>query len=183
MSCRESGPPRDVYPCIFPLFPFFMNIAGRKALVIGGGSVALRRTRALLTCGATVTVISPEFHEDFSVLSQIYGENLRLVKKRIEKVKDLDFAGVFIAVLATNNRELNRDLGEQARKAGILVSVSDAPEECSFFFPALVTEGEVAVAVSAGGCPSLTRRLSDRLRAVWSGWVQEAKRGEVIFLD
>jgi precorrin-2 dehydrogenase/sirohydrochlorin ferrochelatase/precorrin-6A/cobalt-precorrin-6A reductase len=178
-------------PRVFPLFPFFMNIAGRRVLVVGGGFVALRRTRTLLACGAAVTVVSPEFHADFHALSRTYGKNLRLVERRAEKTemekiemkksvrKELDFADVFIAVLATDDRELNRGLGERARKAGVFVSVADAPEECSFFFPSLVAEGEVGVAVSAGGCPSLTRRLTDRLRAVWSGWVREAKKGDV----
>jgi precorrin-2 dehydrogenase/sirohydrochlorin ferrochelatase/precorrin-6A/cobalt-precorrin-6A reductase len=175
-------------PRVFPLFPFFINIAGRRVFVVGGGPVALRRTRTLLACGAAVTVVSPEFHEGFYALSRTYGENLRLVEKRAEKAeaemeeiegKELDFADVFMAVLATGDRELNRVLGERARKAGIPVSVADAPEECSFFFPSLVAEGEVAAAVSAGGCPSLTRRLADRLRAVWSGWVREAKEGDL----
>jgi precorrin-2 dehydrogenase/sirohydrochlorin ferrochelatase/precorrin-6A/cobalt-precorrin-6A reductase len=158
----------------FPLFPFFVNIVGRSVLVVGGGAVALRRVRTLLACGAVVTVVSPEFHEDFDALSRARGENLRMIKRRYET---RDFGGIFMAVPATNDRELNRGIGERAREAGIPVSVADAPEECSFFFPSLVTEGEVAVAVSAGGCPSLNRRLADRLRGVWRNWVEEAKRG------
>jgi precorrin-2 dehydrogenase/sirohydrochlorin ferrochelatase/precorrin-6A/cobalt-precorrin-6A reductase len=161
----------------FPLFPFFVDLADRGVLVVGGGSVALRRARALLTCGASVTVVSPEFHKGFDTLSLFCKKNLRLVESRYE-ARDFDgILGVFMVVLATNDRKLNREIGERARKAGIPVSVADAPEECTFFFPSLVAEGEVAVAVSAGGRPWLNRRLSDRLREVWRGWVEEAERG------
>jgi precorrin-2 dehydrogenase/sirohydrochlorin ferrochelatase/precorrin-6A/cobalt-precorrin-6A reductase len=159
----------------FPLFPFFMDIAGRKALVVGGGAVALRRARTLLACGAAVTVVSPKFHGDFDALSQAYKKNLRLLEDRYEA---RHFDDAFVVVSATDDRKLNRDIGERARKAGIAVSVSDAPEECTFFFPSLISEGQVAVAVSAGGRPSLNRRLSDRLRVVWSGWVEEEKTRE-----
>jgi precorrin-2 dehydrogenase/sirohydrochlorin ferrochelatase/precorrin-6A/cobalt-precorrin-6A reductase len=169
---------RDSCPRRFPLFPFFVDIAGRKVLVVGGGPVALRRVRALLACGASVTVVSPKFHQGFGVLSQAHGENLRLIERRYEKhdFEEGDFGDIFMAVAATNDRVLNRRLGARGRKAGIPVSVADAPEECSFFFPSLVTEGEVTAAVSAGGCPSLNRRLSRRLREVWRDWVREAKR-------
>jgi precorrin-2 dehydrogenase/sirohydrochlorin ferrochelatase/precorrin-6A/cobalt-precorrin-6A reductase len=156
-----------------PLFPFFTNIAGRSVLVVGGGVVALRRVRTLLSCGATVTVVSPKFRQEFGALSQEHGGNLRLIERRYEK-SYLD--DVFMAVVATNDRKVNREGGEDARRAGIPVSVADAAEECSFFFPSLVTEGAVAAAVSAGGCPSLARRLAERLRGVWSVWVEEARR-------
>ena len=176
--------------CPFPLFPFFVDIAGRKVLVVGGGSVALRRVRTLLACGAAVTVVSPAFHGGFRALSQAHGENLRLVERRYGEDDSREsgsresgfgesgFGDVFMVVAATDDRALNRRLGERGRKAGIPVSVADAPEECSFFFPSLVAEGEVAAAVSAGGRPSLNRRLSRRLREVWSDWVREAKRAD-----
>ncbi|MDR1873931.1 MAG: precorrin-6A reductase [Synergistaceae bacterium] len=171
---RETCP----YARSFPFFPLFMNIAGRSVLVVGGGAVALRRVRTLLTCGADVTAISPEFHASFAGLSdEVRGNGpppkLKLIEARCETCR---FENIFMAVLATNDRELNRRLGEEARRAGVHVSVADAPEECTFYFPALIAEGEVVAAVSTGGrSPGLNRRLSDRLRGVWRDWVKEEK--------
>ena len=152
-----------------------MNIAGCRVLVVGGGAVALRRVRTLLTCGAFVTVVSPEFHKDFEELSLTHKNNLRLIERRYE-ARDFGDIDIVMALPATNPRQLNRGSGEGARKAGIPVSVADAPEECTFFFPSLTAEGEVAVAISAGGRPSLNRCLSERLRAVWRDWVKQAEQ-------
>jgi precorrin-2 dehydrogenase/sirohydrochlorin ferrochelatase/precorrin-6A/cobalt-precorrin-6A reductase len=163
----------------FPFFPLFTNVADRHVLVVGGGSVALRRTRSLLTCGAAVTVISPEFHAGFDELSPAGApgnesrNKLKLIKSRCETH---DFQGVFMAVLATNDRELNRRLGEEARRTGAHVSVADAPEECTFYFPALVAEGDTVAAVSTSGhSPDMSRRLAARLSEVWRDWVGEEK--------
>ncbi|MDR3230447.1 MAG: precorrin-3B C(17)-methyltransferase, partial [Synergistaceae bacterium] len=162
----------------FPPFPLFTDIAFRSAVVVGGGAVALRRVRTLLTCGALVTVVSPEFHEGFGEIAsdEKHGKNLLLIERRCGE-RDID--GAFMVILATNDRALNRRLGEEARRRNIPVSVADAPGECAFFFPSLIDGGDAVAAVSTGGrSPGLNRRLSDRLRGVWRGWVEAEKREE-----
>lgn len=161
-------------PRRFPLFPFFTDIADRKVVVVGGGEVAARRVRTLLACGALVTVVSPVFHKAFD------EDSLKKNIGRIERAyRAGDMENAFMVVLATNDRELNRRLGTEARRAGQHVSVADAREECSFFFPALVMEGDIAVAVStAGSSPGLCKRLTDRLRKVWHTWISEERESE-----
>lgn len=152
-----------------PLFPMLVDIEKRKAVIAGGGTVALRRARTLAKCGADVHIVSPEFADGFDC------EGFILHKKAWESS---DGAGAFLIVAATGDRELNRRIGAEAKAAGVPVSVADAAEECSFSFPSLVTEGETAVCVSAGALsPKLTRRLADRLREVWPSWVAEEKSG------
>ncbi len=158
---RRLGLPRP------PLFPMLTDIEKRKAVIAGGGAVAMRRARTLARCGAEVHVVSPEFAEGFE------GQGFILHRKKWENG---DGDGAFIIVAATGDRGLNRRVGEEAKAAGIYVSVADAAEECSFFFPSLVTEDETAVCVSAGALsPKLTRRLADRVREVWPSWVAEEK--------
>ncbi len=158
---RRLGAPRP------PLFPMLTDVEKRKTVIAGGGSVALRRARTLAKCGAEVHVVSPEFAEGFEEGPFI------LHRKRWESA---DGEGAFMIIAATGDRGLNRRIGEEAKEAGVPVSVADAAEECSFYFPSLVTEGEAAASVSAGALsPRLTRRLADRLREVWGGWVAEEK--------
>ena len=150
-----------------PLFPMLTDIEKRKAVIAGGGKIALRRARTLAKCGAEVHAVAIDFAEGFE------GEGFILHRKRWESS---DGAGAFLIVAATDDRELNRRIGAEAKAAGVPVSVADAAEECSFYFPSLVTDGEAAASVSAGALsPKLTRRLADRLREVWPAWVAEEK--------
>lgn len=151
-----------------PLFPMLTDIEGRKAVIAGGGSVALRRAGTLALCGAEVHVVSPDFLEGF------YGGRFTLHRKKWEH---RDMEGAFLVVAATDDRDLNRAIGAEARGRGLPVSVADAAGECTFAFPSLVAKGAAAACVSTGGLsPALTRRLADRLRSVWDGWVDGERR-------
>ena len=149
-----------------PLFPVMRDIEGRLVLVVGGGAVARRRAETLLRCGARVRAVSPRFCADFPEVAE------RL--QRAFAPEDLD--GALLAVAASGSRTTNREASRRARERGIPVSVADNAAEGDFFFPSLVASGAAAASVSSAGLScSLTRRLSDRLRAVWEGWVAEER--------
>ena len=48
-----------------PYFPIFVDISGRQVTVVGGGSVALRRSETLLYFGVDIKVIAPEIIRDY----------------------------------------------------------------------------------------------------------------------
>jgi precorrin-6A/cobalt-precorrin-6A reductase len=151
-----------------PYFPMWIDLRGKTAVVVGGGEVALRRARTLKKCGAVVKVVSPVLREEFA------DEGFETVRRKWE-ARDLD--GAFLAVAATNDRSVNREIGAGAKAAGIPVSVADERSECTFLFPSFVAEGDASVSVSTGGgSPQLVRRLADRLREVWPAWVAEDKQ-------
>lgn len=116
-------------------FPLFVDLSGKQAVLIGGGAVSARRAEVLLRFGAAVMVIAPELKASFPdgviYLSRPYAPG--------------DLQEAFLAVAATDDRAVNRTVGEEARRRGIPVSVADCPEECTFFFPA-VCEGETLIA-------------------------------------
>jgi precorrin-2 dehydrogenase / sirohydrochlorin ferrochelatase len=136
-------------------YPVFLDLAGRRAVVAGAGPVALRKARGLLEAGALVTVVAPEWEPEFEDLP------VRRLRRRF-RASDLD--GAVLAFAATNDRRVNRRVGEEARKRGILVNVADAPEECCFIVPARVRRGGMQIAVSTGGrSPRLAAELRRRL--------------------
>ena len=51
-----------------PHYPLALDLRGRRAVVVGGGTVALRRTRGLLGSGANVVVIAPEVVPELAAL-------------------------------------------------------------------------------------------------------------------
>ncbi|MFQ9918371.1 MAG: NAD(P)-dependent oxidoreductase [Flavonifractor plautii] len=91
---------------------------------MGGGAVACRRAEVLSRFGAEVTVIAPRCKtppQGIQWEGRPYAPG--------------DLAGAALAVAATDDRAVNRAVGEEARALGIPVSVADCPEECTFFSP------------------------------------------------
>ena len=137
-------------------FPMFVDLTGKKTVVVGCGHIALRRIRVLLQFGAAVTVIAPEsleLPEGVTYLPRTYRSG--------------DLQGAFLAVAATDDRQVNRQVGLDARALGIPVTVADRQEECTFFFPAVCTgENLVAGVVSDGTDHHKTARAAKAIRSV-----------------
>ena len=124
-------------------FPVFIPLKGQPVLLIGGGKVALRRAQTLARFGAELTVVAPEILPAFTPLARCL-----LRPFRPEDVRE----GYRLVIAASSDREANRTAGERARALGIPVSVADAKEESTFFFPAVIEGGGiVAGLISKGG--------------------------------
>ena len=50
-------------------FPLFIKMDGRKVMVIGGGSVALRKIRILIEYGADIRMISSKITDELKLLA------------------------------------------------------------------------------------------------------------------
>lgn len=121
-------------------FPLFIDLNGKNAVIIGGGKIALRRAGVLLSFGAKVTIIAPE--------CEAVPEGAVFYQRRYQQG---DLADAFIAVAATNDREINRLVGLEAAECGIPVSVADCKEESSFYFPAICTGNGLVAGIVSGG--------------------------------
>lgn len=143
----------------FPHYPVFLNIVEKKCVVVGGGKVALRKVKVLLSHGASVTVISPTLCSEVLELA----ENNRInVLQRQFRPGDLHDA--FIAVAATDNRDTNCLVIEEARSKAILVNVVDDAEKSDFIVPAQMRREDITIAVStAGKSPALARKIRKKL--------------------
>lgn len=137
-------------------FPLFVDLSGRKAVLIGGGTIASRRIAALRLFGCRIVVISPEL--------KCSPEGLEWLERGYEPG---DLEGAAIAVAATDRREVNHAVWEEARKRGIPISVADREGECSFYFPAICTgENLIAGVVSTGKDHHRTARAAREIRKV-----------------
>ena len=140
-------------------FPAFLNIRGKKCVVVGGGNVALRKVRMLLECGAYVTVISPTLLQD---LAQLAKKKSIAVMRRDYKPADLKRAVLVVA--ATDVKEVNRKVANEAKGRGIFVNVVDDPDPCDFIVPSTIRRGELTVAIStAGKSPALAKKIRRNL--------------------
>ena len=141
-------------------FPLFIDLSKAPVAVVGGGAVALRRVRTLLACGAEVCVIAPRAVAGLADLART-GE-IRWERRRYRAG---DLAGTRLAAACTDDAAVNEDIAAEALARGIPCSAAHDRGAGSFWFPALVREGNlVAGIVSADGDHAAVRRAAKIMR-------------------
>jgi len=137
------------------LYPIFLNLAGKKCLVAGGGAVAARKIESLAAAGAAVTVVAP----------MLCPAARALVDKGSARWIEGPFTpqamdGATLVIAATNVDVVNREVSRMAAERGIPVNVVDQPELCSFFVPSVARRGGLVIAISTSGkSPAVAKRL------------------------
>ncbi|MFO7990581.1 MAG: precorrin-2 dehydrogenase/sirohydrochlorin ferrochelatase family protein [Thermodesulfobacteriota bacterium] len=133
-------------------YPIFLNVKDRPCLVVGGGRVGARKTSTLVSAGASVTVVSPEFGDQLAAMPGIQREH------RFFDPEDLE--GVFLVFAATSDTAVNQWILAEAQKAGVLCNSADAPDQGDFILPAVMRRGDLICAVSTSGAsPALARKI------------------------
>lgn len=135
------------------LLPVALNIKDKRCLIVGGGPVAERKARALLECGARVTVVAPQLCDGFASLGGRFEHRAHCVHEGDCKVFELIFA-------CTDDHATNRAIAREARWFGIWCNIADDPQASDFHTAAIVRRGDICVGVTTGGgSPALARHL------------------------
>jgi precorrin-2 dehydrogenase/sirohydrochlorin ferrochelatase len=137
-----------------------LNIKGKRAVVIGGGTEGIRKVRALLGQGCKITVISNRFNR--FLIEQASLGKIELVKARLRDANILDsYSDVFLVLAATNDRDLNRKIIERGRSLRAFVYAADDPSVSDFSYASIINiEGIVQVAISTSGkSPLMARKI------------------------
>jgi precorrin-2 dehydrogenase / sirohydrochlorin ferrochelatase len=160
-------------------YPIFVELTGRRCVVIGGGLVAEKKVAELLAAGACVTVISPTITDG---LREFLAQGSIFHVERAHQEGDLvDYELVFAA---TDDPNVNAKAFREARSRRIWINSADDPAHCDFILPGVVRRGALTVAVSTGGAsPAATRAIREELEnyftADYASFVQiasEARR-------
>lgn len=155
------------------LFPMFVKLERRTCLVVGAGAVGEQKIASLLGTGARIRVVAlqatPAVHE-WAAAGKI--------ELALRAFVDDDLDGAFLAIVATQSRDLNLHIYREAESRGILCNVVDVPDLCAFYYGAVVRRGDLQIAVStAGHSPTLAQRLRIRLEQEfgpeYETWVAE----------
>lgn len=160
-------------------FPAFLDLRGRRCLVVGGGEIGERKTRALLDCGAQVTVVSPSVTPGLAALAAS-----GCLVHRARSFLRSDPRGCVLAVAATGDPRVDRTVSAAARRWRALLNVVDRPQHCDFIVPSVLRRGELQIAVSTGGrSPAIAREIRRRLERLFGpeygeviAWAGEARR-------
>jgi precorrin-2 dehydrogenase/sirohydrochlorin ferrochelatase len=154
---RPPGPGKVFYP-------MFVDIEGRRCLVVGGGPVATEKVEKLLEHGAVVRLVTPGMTDALAALvaSGAVSEH----RARGYAPEDLD--GCFLVIAATNLDAVNRMVWQDAEARNLLCNVVDVPPLCNFIVPSIVRRGELALAISTGGAsPVVAKHIRRELEAVY----------------
>lgn len=143
-------------------YPINLNITGKLCVVIGGGSVAERKVKNLLLCGARVGVVSPD-------LTGLLSKWAR--QGKVDYIRSEYRAGhlndAFLVYAATSDRKVNARIARDAARRRLLVNVADSPTESTFILPAVMRRREISIAVSTNGLsPAKSVRIRDRLKTL-----------------
>jgi precorrin-2 dehydrogenase/sirohydrochlorin ferrochelatase len=144
------------------MFPVFLKLEKRAALVVGAGEVATHKIEELLAAGARVTAIAPVASERARALAASGA-----IAWKARAFRESDVEGFRLVVSSTGDSLTDRAVYWAASHRGIPVNVVDVPSLCDFYFGSVVRRGPVTVAVStAGASPALCRRLREFLDAI-----------------
>jgi precorrin-2 dehydrogenase/sirohydrochlorin ferrochelatase len=141
-------------------YPAFLDLRGKKCVVVGGGRVAERKVKALAASGADVHVISPQL---VAALERLRAKGaIRHIARAYRKG---DLRDAFLVFAATSDEDINRTV---SRDAPFLVNVADAPALANFIVPAVVKSGPLKIAVSTGGAsPALAASVRRELEVLY----------------
>jgi precorrin-2 dehydrogenase/sirohydrochlorin ferrochelatase len=139
-----------------PFYIACLKLSGRRCVVVGGGEIGLEKVEGLLACDGDVTLIAPEAEEAL----RAYASEGSIRWEQREYRGPADLEGVFMAIAATNDTDVNIAVFEDAERRAMLVNIVDVPPLCNFILPAIVRTGPLAIAIStAGASPALAKRM------------------------
>ena len=149
------------------LYPINLELDDMRITIIGGGNVSYRKCKYFLDFGKSVRVVSPEFIDEF--------EN---IKNDIELIYDTykqDYIkDSFIVIAATNNKELNKNIGIYCKSVGKLVNVVDNITLSNYTVPSYLKRGDLLLSVSTNGkSPSLSSKIKKELEEKYDDSYEE----------
>ncbi|MEM6374045.1 MAG: siroheme synthase CysG [Pseudomonadota bacterium] len=136
-------------------FPIFLNTAGRRIVLSGGGDAALAKLRLLLKTTANLTVFAPRPAPE--IVSWADAGKLTLIRRSMEP-GDAMCAALFYA--ADEDATEDKRTAAIAHADGALVNIVDNLADSQFITPAIVDRDPVTVAIGTeGAAPVLARAI------------------------
>ena len=140
-----------------------LQVQDKPIIIVGGGSVAQRKAGAILHAGARLTIISPTITFDLQKL-----RDSGAVSHLHREYRTGDINDAFMVIAATNRREVNRAVAEEAGRLGILAEITDAPTEGNVTSPAVFRQGDLSIAISTNNrAPALAARIRNEIADIF----------------
>lgn len=145
-------------------YPIFLELGGRRVVLVGGGAVAVRKATSLLEAGARLVVVAYKPSDAITDLCTRHGAELIRARYSKEYV-----AEAVLVIAATNDPAVNEQVYRDCQELEILCNVVDEPRLCDFFVPAVVKRGDLQIAIGTEGyCPAYAGHLRQKLEIMFT---------------
>jgi len=142
-----------------PFFPLFVDLWQKKIVIVGAGTIALRRMRSLLPFAPELWIVAPEITANRPSIP----ETVHLLKQKYEPSV---CQGAFLVLAATNDDELNARICRDGRAAGAFVNNASDHEQCDFYFPSIVRDEQKVIGLNGGMDHRGTKELRKKVEQV-----------------
>ncbi len=158
------------------LYPAFLDLKGRRCVVVGGGRVAQRKVGPLLRAGARIWIYSPTLTP---VLDRLKEKGL--IRHLPRRCDSRGLKGASLVFCATDLHEENERIASMARGLGIPVNVASGDAQSTLIVPSAVRRGPLMIAVSTSGAsPAMSKGIRLELQkyygAGFSGYLKGLSR-------
>lgn len=157
-------------------YPIYVSLENKTCLVIGGGKIALRKTKSLLKAKGAVTVIANHFLPDFyNLQKEVVSEDGKKNNLILETRKFLpgDSKGFFLVFSATDCSAVNKLVADEAKANNILSNIAENPCQGSFVVPGRTKCGEIEFTVKTGSSPVLTKMITKDIKKHYGSDLEE----------
>jgi precorrin-2 dehydrogenase/sirohydrochlorin ferrochelatase len=145
-------------------YPIYLELSGRKTVVIGAGFVALRKVQALAEAGGRVTVVTE--HIPANLKEAFLLTNAEII---ISSYSKNYLAGATLCIAAINDTVVNQQVYTDCQELEVLCNVVDQPQLCDFFVPAVVKRGSLQIAIGTdGNCPAYAGHIRMKLETIFT---------------
>jgi precorrin-2 dehydrogenase/sirohydrochlorin ferrochelatase len=145
-------------------YPIFLELGGRRVVLVGGGAVAVRKAEAFVEAGARLVVVALKPTDAMLDLCTQHGAEL--IRARYSKQY---IAEAVLVVAATDDHKVNAQVYQDCQELEILCNVVDDPDHCDFFVPAVVRRGDLQIAIGTEGyAPAYAGHLRKKLEAIFT---------------
>ena len=145
------------------VLPIALKLRGQRCLLVGGGQIARRKARLLLSAGAVLDVLSPEILPDLQQDVQASGGLYRSESYPCA----LDLRQYRLVIAATDNAIVNAQVFDDCEALNVLANSVDDPPHCRFIVPAIIDRSPLLVSITSNGnAPVLARQLRTKIESL-----------------
>jgi precorrin-2 dehydrogenase/sirohydrochlorin ferrochelatase len=145
-------------------YPIFLELSGRRVVIVGGGAVAARKAESILKAGARLVVVAERIDDTLRGLCK--DTQAELIESKYSKEY---LAEATLVIAATDNDRLNNQIYRDCQQLEILCNVVDSPGLCDFYVPAVLKRGDLQIAIGTEGkSPAFAGHIRKKLENIFT---------------